>query len=157
MDIRVVIADDQTRLRNSVRGLLESVPGFRVLGEAADGLAAVKAADAVQPEVVIMDIAMPELNGIEATRLITTKHPGIIILGMSQYLSEEVIRRFLQSGAAGYVSKNQLADRLVEALQVVTRGEYYINPELRSPELLKYLRKLQRSNRDCINGKKGVH
>jgi len=153
MDIRVIIADDQTRLRSSIRRLLEAVPGFSILGEAVDGLSAVKSATDLRPDVVIMDIAMPELNGIEATRQITANHPEVVVLGMSQYLSEAVIRRLFQSGAAGYVSKNRLSDRLVEALQVVTRGEYYLDPDVGSAVLLRDIGDLPRSGRSRVDGK----
>jgi len=128
--IRVLIADDHAILREGVRALLNATEDIEVAGEAKDGLEAVEAARRIDPDVVLMDIAMPGLGGIEAT--LELKKLGIRakVLVMSQYEDREYVRRLLKAGVAGYVLKKSAGAELVGAIRAVHRGGLVLDPEV---------------------------
>jgi DNA-binding NarL/FixJ family response regulator len=128
--IRVLIADDHELIRQGVRSILHSERSAQIVGEAVTGRQVVELAEKLRPDVVIMDLVMPELDGIEATRQICAVDPSIRIIVLTMHSSEIMVRRALSAGASGYVLKSQLADKLKKALHVVSRGNRYLSSEM---------------------------
>ncbi len=126
--IRVVLADDHTLVRSGLRALLEGLAGVEVVAEAADGRDAVRLAVQHRPNVVVMDIAMPELNGLEAAERITNECPEVRVLILSMHADEAYVAAALAAGAAGYVMKSGGAVELELGLRAVARGESYLTP-----------------------------
>jgi two-component system, NarL family, response regulator NreC len=138
--IRLLLADDHTILRAGLRSLLDSEPDIIVLGEADEGRAAVKLACELQPDIVIMDIAMPLLSGLEATRQIKHNCPAVKILILSMYDNEEYIRQALAFGAMGYLLKDATGEELIGAVRAIHRGEAVLSPPITRLVLENYLR-----------------
>jgi DNA-binding NarL/FixJ family response regulator len=129
-NVRILLADDHNILRDGMRLLLERQPGFAVVGEAADGREIVELAREQQPDVVVMDIAMPNMNGIEATRRIVEKQPrtGIVILSM--HYDESYVIRSLKAGARAYLLKDALKTELIAAIRAVAEGRSFFSPKI---------------------------
>ena len=128
--IKVLLADDHTITREGIRRVLEDERDLEVKGEAGDGEEAVQMATRIQPDVVIMDIAMPKLNGIEATRQIKLIHPSTAVLILSAYDDDEYIFGLLEAGAAGYLLKTVSGDQLTSAIRAVHKGEPVLDPTI---------------------------
>ena len=138
--IRLVLADDHTILREGIRALLEDQPDMAVVGEAEDGRQAVQLTHDLRPNVVLMDIAMPLLNGLEATRQIKRDHPEIHVLVLTMHENEEYIHEVLAAGASGYVLKQAAASELVAAIRAVHHGEAVLSPAITRVVIQDYLR-----------------
>jgi DNA-binding NarL/FixJ family response regulator len=128
--ISVLVAEDHTIVRQGIRALLESDPALRVVGEAATGRQALQLAGELHPDVVLMDIAMPTLNGLEATRQIVRAHPDIKVLILSSYSDDEYVRKVLEVGASGYLIKQIAAQELVAAVHEAHRGHTVFSPTI---------------------------
>ncbi len=139
--IRILLADDHTLLRSGIRALLSDQRDITVVGEAEDGREAVRLAHLLLPNVVLMDIAMPLLNGLEATRQIKHEHPEINVLVLTMYDHEEYYRRVLEAGASGYIIKRAAASDLVSAIHAVNNGEAVLSPSITRMMLEDYFRK----------------
>lgn len=126
--IRIALADDHAVVRQGIRALLEGVKDFRVVGEAGDGKEMVELVTRERPDVALVDVAMPALNGIEAARRIVRDLSSVKVLVLSMYTGEEYVREALAAGASGYLVKDSAADELVEAIRVVARGERFLSP-----------------------------
>jgi DNA-binding NarL/FixJ family response regulator len=126
--IRVLIADDQQMVRQGFTVLLNANPGNEVIGQAVDGLDAVRQVAELAPDVVLMDIRMPELGGIEATRRITTETPHIKVLVLTTFDLDEYVYEALRAGASGFLLKDASADQLAEAVRVVAAGDALLAP-----------------------------
>jgi len=150
--IRILLADDHTILRSGIRSLLEDEPGLSVIGEAEDGRAAVSMACGLKPDVVIMDVAMPLLNGLEATRQIKMQCPDVKVLILSMHDNEEFIRQVLEAGAMGYILKDAAARELINAIQSVYRGEAVLSPAVTRLVIEDYLRWGGTRSQDEIDG-----
>jgi two-component system response regulator NreC len=137
--IRILIADDHTLLRNGICALLEDEQDMTIVGEASDGREAVRLAGQLKPNVVLMDIAMPLLNGLEATRQIKREHPEINVLVLTMYDHEEYFRQMLEVGASGYIIKRAAATELVSAIRAVYNGEAILSPAITRLLLEDYL------------------
>jgi two-component system response regulator NreC len=137
--IRILIADDHTLLRNGICALLENESDMAIVGEVSDGREAVRLAGELKPNIVLMDIAMPLLNGLEATRQIKHEHPEINVLVLTMYDNEEYFREMLGAGASGYIIKRAAATELVSAIRAVSRGEAVLSPVITRLLLEDYL------------------
>ncbi|HWZ30993.1 MAG TPA: response regulator transcription factor [Bryobacteraceae bacterium] len=131
MPIRILLADDHTVMRSGLRLLLERQPNLQVVGEAADGNAAVKLAAAEKPDVVVMDIAMPHLNGVEAARQITMQNPHTAIAILSMHSDESYVIRSLKAGARAYLLKDSAEADLIAAIHAITVGKSFFSPAVR--------------------------
>ena len=135
--ISVLLVDDHSLVRRGFRRILEDEPDITVAGEAGDGLQAIKLADELRPKVIVMDCAMPGMNGLEATRQILAKHPQSLVLMLSMHPEETLVRQALEAGARGYVLKNAVALELGAAIRRVANGETVLDSQLKRPAPLK--------------------
>ncbi len=136
---RIMIADDHVLVREGIRALLALHDDVEVVGEASDGKEAITMADKLRPDIVLMDISMPGLGGLEATVEIKKTNPDIKILVLSQYDDKEYVRRFLKAGVAGYILKKAVGEELITAIRAVARGEAYLYPSIASSVIDGYL------------------
>jgi DNA-binding NarL/FixJ family response regulator len=124
--IRVLIADDHALVREGITALLGHYEDVEVVGEASDGKEAIEKAGKLRPDIILMDIAMPGLGGLEATTEIKKKNPEIRILVLSQYDDREYVSRFLKAGVSGYILKRAVGSELITALRAIAKGESYL-------------------------------
>ena len=143
MSIRVLLADDHKIVREGLRGLLEKQPDMEVIAEAEDGMATLNLVEEMSPSIVIMDIAMPGLNGIEATRRIIAKTPGTRVIALSMYSDRRFIIGMLSAGASGYLSKDCAFEELVQAIHTVAAGRTYLSPSIVDIVVKNYLHRLE--------------
>ncbi|OLE74244.1 MAG: DNA-binding response regulator [Acidobacteria bacterium 13_1_20CM_2_57_8] len=141
--IRILIADDHGVVRTGLRLQLEQNTMFEVVGEATEGREAVRMADELHPDIVIMDIAMPNLNGIQATAQLTKKNPQIGVIILSMYSDETYLTRTLAAGAKGYLLKENADMDLHNAVQAVAQGKPFFSPAIANTLLEDYMRELQ--------------
>ncbi|MCL4426640.1 MAG: response regulator transcription factor [Firmicutes bacterium] len=137
--IRVLLVDDHTILRDGIRLLLSSQEDIEVVGEAGDGREAVEKVLQLQPDVVLMDIGLPVMNGIEATRTITQKRPATKVLVLTMHEDEEYVLPLLAAGASGYVLKKTASSELISALRAVAEGNAFLHPAVAKTVIDKYL------------------
>lgn len=130
MTIRVLIVDDQQLVRSGFRLLLEEEDGITPVGEAASGVEAIAAAEMVKPDVVLMDIRMPDMDGIEATKAIVTRHPDTRILALTTFDDESTVRGMLAAGASGFLLKDTDPAQLINAIHVLHRGDALLSPSI---------------------------
>jgi two-component system response regulator NreC len=147
-NVRILLADDHNILRDGMRLLLERQPGFLVVGEAADGREIVELAREQHPDVIVMDIAMPNMNGIEATRRIIEKRPetGVVILSM--HYDESYVLRSLKAGARAYLLKDALKAELISAIRAVSEGRSFFSPKISRVLQEDYVEALGRKDSD---------
>jgi DNA-binding NarL/FixJ family response regulator len=126
--IRVFLADDHTLVREGIAALLAKCPDMEVVGECGDGMRVVEEVVATRPDVVVLDLGMPGLNGVEVCRLLTRKVVGTAVLVVTMYSDEEFIVRSLENGAVGYLLKEAASDQLAEAVRTVARGDLFLGP-----------------------------
>jgi DNA-binding NarL/FixJ family response regulator len=129
---RVLIVDDHAFIRRGVQTILYPFPEWEFCGEADNGKDAIRMADELKPEVIIMDVSMPGLNGIEATRVIRKSQPGAKIVLLTLHESADLVRRAFRAGARGYLLKTDVEEELVRALRVVIGEGAYISPKIDS-------------------------
>lgn len=141
--INVLLADDHTVMRAGLRLVLERKAGFRVIGEAGDGREAVALAEKLKPDVVVLDIAMPNLNGIEAARQICDKLPGAAVVILSMHSDESYVLRALKSGARAYLLKDSAVADLITAIKSVTEGKAFFSPAISRMIVEDYMRKMR--------------
>jgi DNA-binding NarL/FixJ family response regulator len=132
MSIRILIADDHGLIRAGLRALLEDVPDMQVVGEAADGHAVLRLTAELQPDIVLMDISMPGLNGIEATRRLSEVSPQTRVLALTVHEEEGMLREMIRAGAFGYIIKRAIESELINAIQVISQGHMYVDPAMTS-------------------------
>lgn len=128
-NIRVLLADDHQMVRQGLKFFLSTQPGFAVVGEANNGLEAVSLVDELTPDVVLMDLVMPELDGLAATQVIKSRHDDIEVLVLTSYVDDEKVVGAIRMGAAGYLMKDVSPVELARAIHAVARGEVYLHQE----------------------------
>ena len=141
--VRILIADDHGIVRKGLRLQLEQNPDFEVVGEAADGREAVRMTEELKPNVVVMDIAMPNLNGIQATAQIVKRNPGTGVIILSMHSDESYLTRTLAAGAKGYLLKDSADVDLYRAVQSVGQGKSFFSPTIANKLLEDYMRQMQ--------------
>ena len=152
--ISVLLAEDHTIVRKGLRSLLDKEIGIEVIGEAEDGREAIRKAEELHPDVVVMDIAMPDLNGLEATRRLKKRFPGMKIIILTVHNNEEYVLETLRAGASGYLVKKAAPTDLISAIQAAYRGESFLSPSISRTVIDEYLGKTEKvSERDEIYGK----
>ena len=142
--VRILLADDHTVMRNGLRLLLERQPNLKVVGEAADGRQAVALSESASPDVVIMDIAMPNLNGIEAARQIVSHNPRTAIAILSMHSDESYVIRALKAGARAYLLKDSAEADLLAAVRALSEGKSFFSPAISRILVEDYMRQLER-------------
>jgi DNA-binding NarL/FixJ family response regulator len=143
--IRVLLADDHALVRAGIRSLLEAIEGVQVIAEAGDGHQALELANEHQPDLVLMDVAMPSLNGLEATARITKTLPHTRVIIVSMSANEEYVVHALRAGARGYLLKSAPPEELALAIRAVTRNQTYLTPAVSRTVVDDYLRRLEGS------------
>lgn len=126
--IRILIADDHVLLRAGVRSLLQPIADFEVVGEAGDGREALQMVETLRPQILLMDISMPNMNGLMAAATVAREHPDVRVIMLSMHTTDDFVGQAIQSGVAGYLLKNTEAPELEFAIKAVARGETYLTP-----------------------------
>jgi RNA polymerase sigma factor (sigma-70 family) len=141
--IRIILADDHAVIRGGLRLVLEKQEDFQVVGEASDGRAAVSLAETEKPDVAVLDITMPNLNGIEAAQQISSKQIGVSIIVLSMHADESFVLRALKAGARAYVLKESAEGDLINAVRLVSEGKSFFSPIVSRMLVEDYVRQLQ--------------
>jgi two-component system response regulator NreC len=148
--IRVLIAEDHTIVRQGLSALLKAESDIEVVGEASDGSEAIELAKKLVPDVVLMDIAMRNLNGLDATRSIKKLFPQMKVLVLTMYDNEEVIFQILKAGASGYLLKDSAMTDLVSAIRAVDQGNSYLSPSVSRKVIEEYIRRAELGEKACM-------
>lgn len=141
--LTIILADDHALVRAGIRTLLEKLPGVSIVAEAGDGRQTITLAAEHRPDVVIMDISMPNLNGLDATARIVKENPDIKVLVLSMHTGEDYVLQALRAGAAGYLLKDAASEDLSHALSAVRRGETYLSPAISKNVLARFHRQAE--------------
>jgi len=156
MSTRVLLVDDHAIIREGLRSLLEKQPDMEVVADADDGRKAIELVRELSPDIVIMDVTMPGLNGIEATRLITAELPNVKIVALSIHSQRRFIADMLSAGAVGYILKECLFDELLQAIGVVASGGRYLSPKIAEvvvDDYVKHLSNISDSPLSALTGR----
>lgn len=151
MKTEVLLVDDHAMFRDGLRLLIEREDDMEVVGQAKDGEKAIALTEELAPDIVVMDVGMPGLNGIEATRRIVAAWPECKVIALTVHADQEVVARMLSAGAAGYLVKDCAFEELVSAVRTVAGGETYISPRLRGPDLDAYMRRIKRGSAEDVS------
>lgn len=146
MTTKIILADDHRIIREGIRNLLSQEQDFKVVGEASDGREVVRLNQELQPDVLIMDITMPNLNGIDATRQIIKQNPETKIIALSMHSDHHFVAEMLQAGATAYLLKDCVSDELVQAIRLVCQGKTYLSPEIASLLVKDYRSQVQQTS-----------
>ena len=149
--MRIFIADDHAIFRQGLRSLIEGRSGMEVIAEAEDGRAAVRMTRELSPDVVVIDVTMPDLNGVEATRQIHQQNPAVKVIVLSMHPDRHIVQEALKAGALGYVLKSYLFDELQRALDAVAANRHYLSPRITDIIVEDYVRGLPDHKTDCAN------
>ncbi len=141
MNVSILLVDDHQIVREGLRGLLEKHPEFQIVGEASNGRQAVELAAQLRPALVIMDITMPELNGVEATRLIIAADIGTRVIALSMHSNRRLMHEIIKAGATGYLLKESAVAELVDAIRTVMSGNSYLSPKVTESVLDSFVRR----------------
>lgn len=151
--IRVLLADDHAIVREGVKMILAKESDFEVVGEADDGRQALQLVERLKPHVVVMDISMPGMSGIEATQQVKEAHPNVNVLALTMHEDESYVFKLLRSGASGYVLKRAAAQDLVQAVRAAAKGEAFLYPSVARKVVEDYLKRVEAGeNRDRYDG-----
>jgi DNA-binding NarL/FixJ family response regulator len=142
--IRVILADDHSLVRAGIRALVENLSGIRVVGEASNGREALRLVESQRPDIALMDIAMSELNGLEATLRISREYPHTRVIILSMHANEEYVLQSLKAGASGYLLKDAFTNELEMAIKAVAAGEIYLSPPVSKHVVADYMRRVSR-------------
>jgi DNA-binding NarL/FixJ family response regulator len=139
MSIRIILADDHAILRHGLSKSFQQEEGFKVVGQAKDGRSTVELAKELLPDVIVMDIGMPDLNGVEATRQITKECPDVKVVGLSMHSTNKYVREMFRAGAKGYLLKDCPFEELTQAIQTVMEGKTYVSPSVGQTVIENYI------------------
>ncbi len=151
MKVKIMLVDDHELMRNGLRTLLEREGDLEIVAEANNGRSALELAEQFKPDVVVMDITMPQMSGIVATTRLCQDNPGIKVLGLSMHPAGNMVSEMLQAGAVGYMTKNCAADELVTAIRFVQAGKMYLSPEISRETVQGYLQQLKKESPGAPN------
>lgn len=149
---RIVLADDHPVVRHGVRSLLQSDPDYTVVGEASDGIETVQMVEKLVPDVLVVDLMIPGLNGLEITRQVRQRSPTTRIIILSMHANEPYVLEALKNGASGYVLKDSSGTDLIQAVRMVASGQRYLSPPLSERAVEAYMKKSQDSSFDAYDG-----
>lgn len=155
MSIRILLVDDHRSFREEVQALLAGQPGMTVIAEAGDGREAVRLAAELKPDVVLMDIGMPGLNGLEATWQIKAQAPGVQVIALSMYRDERFVSEMLRAGASGYLLKESAFEELAGAIQVVAKHVTYLSPGIVGLAARELISRQRDGSRACVSTTRG--
>jgi len=141
MGLKILLADDHRLMRQGLRELISKHIGFEIVGETEDGAQTVRQASKLLPDVIVMDLTMPGLNGIEATRQVLAANPKTKILALSMHSDVRMVTEMLRAGANGYLLKDAAADELIRAINAVSRGQTYLSPAVAGTLVQKHVRR----------------
>lgn len=141
--IKILICDDHPLIRTGIKNMLERIKGFNVIGEAENGQESIEMVKQLSPDVVIMDVSMPKMSGIEACRIISKTFPATKVLMLTMHENEEYVLKGFESGAKGYIPKNSKMTEFINAIQVIAKGENYFTPQVSRILLRGYQEKTQ--------------
>ena len=144
--LRIILADDHNIVRQGLRSLIEKELGMSVVGEADNGRKTVQLAEELKPDLIIMDVSMPDLNGIEATHQITSEHPDIKVLGLSMHSDKRFVAGILKAGASGYLLKDCAFEEMAGAILAVAHGGTYLSPGVAGSVIQDYIRRLSETD-----------
>ena len=139
----MLIGDDQKIVRSGLITLLKTDPDVEIVGEAEDGWSTVRMAEELLPDVVIVEVNMPDLNGVEVTRRLVTRHPAIRVLALSNYLDRRIVTSIMKAGALGYLIKDCSAEELIQAIHAITLSRTFLSPSIADVVIKDYLRQLR--------------
>lgn len=146
MTTKIIIADDHKMMRDGLRALIEKKPGFEIVAEAENGLKVLELVRKHLPELIIMDIGMPDINGIEATRKIISEYPDIKIIALSMHSDKRFITRMLEAGASGYLMKDCAFDELIQAIQSVLMNQMFISKSIANIIIKDHIKRLSETD-----------
>lgn len=146
MSIGVLVVDDHKIIRDGLRSLIEKEPTLELVGEADNGRMAVRMANELKPSVIIMDVSMKDLNGVEATRQVKSTHPDVKVIGLSMHADKRYVSRMLGAGASGYLLKDCAFTELIEAINAVLADKTFLSPGVMGVVVEDYVRHLTRNN-----------
>jgi len=150
--IRVLLAEDHTIVRQGIAALLGAESDMEIVGEASNGLEAIELAKKLGPDVILMDIGMRQLNGLETTREIKRRFPSMKVLVLTMYDNEEWIFQILKAGASGYLIKDSAMNDLISALRAVYQGDSYLSPSISKMVIEEYIRKAELGEKKGVEG-----
>ena len=151
MRTKIILADDHKIIREGLRSLIEKQPDMEVIAEAQDGLTTVNLVQKLKPDVVIMDIGMPEMNGIDATTKITTEYKTVKVIALSMHSDRRFVMQMLKAGAAGYLLKDSAFEELVSAIHAVIAKQHYLSQKITDFVVQEYLQNLPRNESTVFN------
>jgi two-component system, NarL family, response regulator NreC len=137
--LRILLADDHAMVREGLRVLIDGQPGMHVVGQSANGKEVLQQAGVLKPDVVVMDLSMPELNGLQAAEWLKAKHPEIKVVALTAHEDESYLSQLCKAGAVGYVLKRSAGDKLIEAIKIVASGGVYFEPALAGKALVRQM------------------
>lgn len=140
MTIKIILADDHTIVRHGLNKSIQLQDNMEVVGQAPDGLSAIQLVRELKPDIVIMDISMPDINGMDATREITQDFPNVKVIALSMHSAKKFVREMFKAGASGYLLKDCEFDELAKAIRIVMSGKSYLSPEITDVLLDNYVR-----------------
>ena len=151
MSIRILLADDHTLLREGLHALIEEQPDMTVIAEAENGRATVQLAAKLRPDIIVMDISMPGMNGMEATRKILSKDPGVKVLALSMHTDRRFIVEMLSAGASGYLLKDCAFEELISAIHALADQRTYLSPKISDAVVKDYARRSSKSTMSALS------
>ncbi len=151
MSIRIILADDHQIMREGLRSVLEKEKDIEVVGEACNGRQAVELCQQLTPDVIVMDIGMPDLNGMEATRQIVGRSPDVKVLALSMYSDRRFAAGMVSAGASGYLLKDCAAEELIHAIRTVCAGQFYLSPGITNTMVSDYAQRVSASDESVFS------